>query len=106
MYYIVVLKGELEETVYLLVCCIDILIVVGGEMIYLLGESAEFICEYGYTLQTNSTLVCLSNSTWSDNIPQCELITCNTSLADDIHVILPNISLPSVGKHLVHSTIV
>ena len=72
-------------------------------MVYLLGQSPEFQCEYGYyftppTSLGNSSLVCEANSSWSGVIPECSLIICNTSLTDEAYVTLQNESLSVVGK--------
>ena len=72
-------------------------------MVYLLGQSPELQCEYGYsfiplTSLGNSSLVCEANSSWSGVIPECSLIICNTTLTDEAYVTLQNESLSVVGE--------
>ena len=67
---------------------------VNGLVMYnstLLGANADYICNNGYQLNTNSTnRVCLSSGNWSGTDPVCEGMEFPYLLVDQMHMYLHN----------------
>ena len=40
------------------------------------GGTVTFSCNHGYKLLGPKMLTCLTNKTWSDNVPTCQKIGC------------------------------
>ena len=49
---------------------------------YRFGDMIKFMCDFGYLMEGNPSLLCTSSGQWNGSVPECRQATC-TSLADD-----------------------
>ena len=49
---------------------------------YRFGDMMRFMCNFGYVMSGNPSLLCTSAGTWNGTIPECLPATCN-SLTDN-----------------------
>ena len=52
-------------------------------------SSVTYICDTGYYLSPDLTLVCSSDGSWNSILPACELVTCSTPITPDNGLYLP-----------------
>jgi len=46
-------------------------------------SSVTYICDTGYYLSPDLTLMCSSDGSWNSTLPACELVTCSTPITPD-----------------------
>ncbi|XP_066265899.1 CUB and sushi domain-containing protein 3-like [Branchiostoma lanceolatum] len=48
----------------------------GGQSTYDYDHVLRFTCDYGYSLQGDSSITCQTDGTWTGSVPTCSVITC------------------------------